>query len=164
MSAHKRALFLHDLEFVMRRGVLRLILVSVLITAPVWAAGNASLTDSEFHAAYCAGFHQAQEAALGDVCFDAEAGFENECSADTRQESRRLAELTAQQSIHKAGVGDAIVSGQNAYRQCISEAASGAGLAQTSECRKRYTGQQLTVCMESAPAEPTCERLRECDD
>jgi hypothetical protein len=149
----------------MRRCVLRLVFAGILTIAPrVLAADSASLTDSERHAAYCAGFHQAQEAALGDECFDAKAGWENTCSADTRQESRWLAELTAEQSLYKAGVGDAIVSGQNAYKQCISEAASDAGLAQTSECRKHYTGQQLTACMESGPAAPTCERLRACDD
>ena len=32
------------------------------------------------------------------------AGWENTCSADTRQESRWLAELTAEQSLYKAGV------------------------------------------------------------
>jgi hypothetical protein len=145
--------------------LLRLVLVGILTAAPaVLAADSVSLTDGERHAAYCAGFHQAQEMALGDECFDAKAGWENTCSADTRQESRWLAELTAEQSLYKAGVGDAIVSGQNAYKQCISEAASDAGLAQASECRKHYTGQQLTACMESGPAAPTCERLRACDE
>ena len=149
----------------MRRCVSCLVFVCILTAAPaVLAADDAPLTDSEVRAAYCAGFHQALEAAIGDVCFEAAAGWENGCSADKREENRWLAELTAEQSITKAGVGDAIVSGQNAYKQCISEAASSAGLAQASECRKHYAGQQLTNCMESGPAEPTCERLHQCDD
>jgi hypothetical protein len=124
----------------MRRSISRLIFLCILIAAPaVLAADNPPLTDTELHAAYCAGAHQAHEAELGDVCIEARAGTQNACSADIGEESRLLAALTAEQSITKAGVGEAIVSGQNGYKQCISEAASG-------------------------PAQPTCKRLRDCDD
>ena len=155
----------HKWAATVRRCVLRLIFVCIVTAGPaVLAADSAPLTDSELHAAYCAGFHQARERYLGDVCFDAKAGWENECSADAREESRLLAELAAEQSIYKAGIGNAIVSGQNAFRQCINEATSDAGLAQASECKKHYAGQQLAMCTESGPAEPTCESLRGCDD
>jgi hypothetical protein len=149
----------------MRRSVARFAVAGLLTAAPMaLAADNAPPTDSEIHAAYCAGYHQAHEKDLGDVCFDATAGWENECTADKRLESRELAALGADQSIYKPGVGSAIVAGQSAYRQCLGEAASDAGLAQAAECRKHYTGQQLTACMEAAPAEPTCEKLRACDE
>jgi hypothetical protein len=149
----------------MPRRLSPLLLFFLLTPAPAaLAADNTPPTDSEIHAAYCAGYHEAHEKDLGDVCFDASAGWENECTADKRQESRELSELGADQSIYKPGVGSAIVAGQNGYRQCLGEAASAAGVAQAAECRKRYTGQQLTACMESAPAEPTCEILRACDE
>jgi hypothetical protein len=149
----------------MRRHLSHLIFVCILIAAPTaMGADNAPPTPAQLHAAYCAGYHQQREAEIGDTCIEARVGWTNTCSADVAAERQFLAELTAQRAIDKAGVGEAIQAGQAGFHQCVKEAASDAGLAQMAECRKHYTGQQLTACIESGPAEPTCEKLRICGD
>ena len=106
----------------------------------------------------------AWEQAYGDVCLEAAGGWENECSEDMRQKTQLLASLAGQQTLDTAAAGAATQSGQGDYKQCIHEGASAAGLAQAAECKQRFSGQQLYACISSAPAEPACERLRQCDE
>ncbi len=120
----------------------------------VLAADNAPLTGSQFHAAYCAGFYAARQQALGDECFEAAAGWENQCSADEHLKDQYLAFLAQEQSMSNEATGPAIVSGQMDYKQCISEEA-----ARLLACQKQ--GAQAGACKTSAPA---CERLSQCEE
>ena len=114
----------------MRRYVLRLVFVCLVLAAPaVLAADNIPLTDDQFRAAYCAGYADAVEQAIGDTCIDANAGWENACSPVKRQKERGLALLTAENAINNPAVGPAIASGLSDYRQCITHMSSAGATA-----------------------------------
>lgn len=144
----------------LRQCICRFVFAAALVAAPAWAAEPASRPDSEYHAAYCYGAHLTREKALGDECIDAIGGFENECSADIRAKNQFL----AGQSLNTPGNGAAALAGENDYQQCMSEVSSDAGVAQTLECKKHYTGQQLTACISSGPATPACGRMQTCEE
>ena len=121
------------------RHGLRLVIACLAMAAPtVLAADDAPLTDDQFRAAYCSGYAEAVEQAIGDTCIDANAGWENSCSTVIRQKERGLALLTAENAINNPGVGPAIALGLSDYRQCITQVSSGgaAACARLTRCQE----------------------------
>jgi hypothetical protein len=141
----------------------RLALTCLLMTAPSAVAADDTLaTAPELHPAYCAGYYDAQEQTIGDTCIDADAvaGWENGCWETARRKSNFL----GRQSIGNPRNDVARLAGYNDYQQCRSEVYTKAGVAQTLECQKRFTGKPLDACIMSGPATPTCKRLLQCDE
>jgi hypothetical protein len=139
------------------------ILAFCLMAATSAAAADDTLaTDPALHPAYCAGYYDAQEQIIGDTCIDAEAvaGWENGCYPTARRKNYFL----GRQSIGNPRNDAARQAGYNAYQQCRDEVSAKAGVAQTLDCQKRFTGKQLDVCIMAGPATPTCRRLLQCDE
>lgn len=142
---------------------IRIFLTCFLIAMPAALAADDTLsTVPELHPAYCAGYFDAQEQIIGDTCIDADAvaGWENGCYPTARRKQSFL----AQQSKANPRNDVARLAGYNDYQQCHSEVYTKAGVAQTLDCQKRFTGKQLDICIMSGPATPTCKRLLTCDE
>ena len=120
----------------MRRNSSRLALACLAVASPALMAADAiPLTDDQFRAAYCSGYADAVEQAIGDTCIDTIAGWENACSPVQRQKERGMALLTAQNAMSNPGVGPAIASGLEDYRQCMRQG-SAAACARLAKCEE----------------------------
>jgi hypothetical protein len=147
----------------LNRTPIRLAFLCLLLAVPgALAADDTLSTDPELHPAYCAGYYDAQEETIGDTCIDADAvaGWENGCYDVARHKSNFL----GKQSVGNPRNGVAMQAGYNDYHQCRDEVYSKAGIAQTLECQKHFTGRQLNLCISSGPATPACSRLLQCND
>jgi hypothetical protein len=147
----------------MTQSIARFLLAALLIAAPAALAADDTLAMApELHPAYCAGYYDAQEQVIGDTCIDAEAvaGWENGCYPT----ARRKQSFVARQSKGDPRNDAARQAGYAAYQQCRDEVYTRAGVAQTLDCQKRFTGKQLDACIMSGPATPTCKQLMTCDE
>ncbi len=136
-----------------------LLLTLVLMAAPgALAADDMLSADPELRPAYCAGYFEGEEQTIGDTCHIAEAGWENGCSEVARRKNRSLEQWSAGNPRNAI----ATQAGYADYRQCITEVSSDAGVTQTLECEKHFTGRQLSICISSGPATPACKRLLPC--